>query len=72
MMNMGRRWRAPKKVNNRAWHRIERGDIWWDTKHINRVALKNRNNLINLRLIRQKRRFNIDIERVRNEQLGRT
>lgn len=29
---MGRRWRAPKRTNDRAWKMIEAGDVWWDKK----------------------------------------
>lgn len=30
MDNMGYRWRAPKKNDNKAWKRIGGGDKWWD------------------------------------------
>lgn len=34
------RWRAPRKTNDRAWKRIERGEILWDRNHIEKVATK--------------------------------
>lgn len=37
MRSMGSRWSAPRKTNDRAWKRIEVGDIWWDKKKIDRA-----------------------------------
>ncbi len=31
------RWSPPKKTNNRAWKRIERGDWMWDHRRVRRV-----------------------------------
>ena len=36
---MGTRWCAPKKNNNRAWKRIERGEYMWDRRKVRRHAI---------------------------------
>lgn len=36
------KWRAPSKNNDRAWKRIEAGEIWWDRNAITRKAKKAR------------------------------
>lgn len=43
LINMGTRWRAPKKINDKAWKRILKGDIWWDDKAIDSKINKARN-----------------------------
>ena len=35
LLNMGKRWRPPKKTNDKAWRKIANGDYWWDVKVIN-------------------------------------
>jgi tRNA(Ile2) C34 agmatinyltransferase TiaS len=32
MRNMGTRWRAPGRLNRRAWAAIDRGEYLWDRK----------------------------------------
>lgn len=34
LINMGTRWRAPKKRNDKAWKQISAGNIWWNKKVI--------------------------------------
>lgn len=33
-------WRPPRKNDDKAWKRIEAGDIWWDKRAWNRTAAK--------------------------------
>lgn len=32
LIDMGTRWRPPKKNNDKAWKKVLAGDIWWDKK----------------------------------------
>lgn len=36
MLNMGSRWRPPRKRNERAWKKIEREAYLWDDKSLAR------------------------------------
>jgi hypothetical protein len=40
LLYMGTRWRAPKKGNDRAWKRIEKGDYLWDDTSRLRTKLR--------------------------------
>lgn len=34
------KWRQPRQTDNKAWKRIEAGEIWWDRNAITRKAVK--------------------------------
>lgn len=34
LLDMGMRWRPPKKNNHKAWKMIANGDYWWDKKAV--------------------------------------
>jgi hypothetical protein len=38
LINMGTRWRAPRKKDNRSWSKILNGDIWWDQKALDKIS----------------------------------
>lgn len=40
-IQVGYRWRPPKKTDNVAWKRIAEGDILWDHNYINNRAVSN-------------------------------
>lgn len=40
MHNAGKRWSAPKKNNDRAWKRIEKGEWLWDRRRVRRGKRK--------------------------------
>lgn len=43
MAYAGRKWRAPKKNNDRAWKMIAAGDWLWDKMAIDSKAVKQKN-----------------------------
>jgi hypothetical protein len=34
-IQMGMKWRAPKKTDEKAWQRVQRGDFLWENKNYN-------------------------------------
>lgn len=77
MLDMGTRWRAPKKSNKRAWARVDKGDYWWDDRALaKRAPIWHHQNLGDLKhgksLLGDLRKMNLKLKRrlFREERLG--
>ena len=62
VMYMSSKWRAPKKSDDKAWKRIEAGDIWWDKKALSKATAID---LWHLGLIQETIRKNMHLRKIR-------